>query len=210
MEQKYAVLTGDIIKSKKLSPEQLEAVRRRIAWAVSIINSRWPRTVLGETDFFRGDGWQILLAGPELALRAGLMIRTSLVAFEDTDSRVAIGVGPVEQIKEDRISQSIGRAFELSGQALDDLKTNQGFDLLSEGPNDDNGRLLRPSIHLCDALVRRLSPRQAEAIFWAVQGYKHEEIAGKMEPPVDRSMVTKNLSVAGWLEMEAIMDAEIG
>lgn len=208
MEQQYAVLTGDIVKSRKLTPEQLEAVRRRIEWCVSVIGGRWEGAVVGKADFFRGDGWQILLARPELALRAGLMLRTSLIAFEDADSRVAIGIGPVEQINEDRISKSMGRVFELSGQALDDLKTNQRFDLLADRPNDDSGRLLRAAVHLCDALVRRLSPRQAEAVFWAVQGYKHDQIAGKMEPPVDRSMVTKNLSVAGWVEMEVIMDSE--
>lgn len=205
MMDQYAVLTGDIIKSRKLAPEQLKAVRERIGWAVSVINTRWESTVIGEADFYRGDGWQLLLGRAEMALRAALMIRTSLIAFENADSRAAIGIGAVEFINSEHISQSMGRAFELSGKVLDGMKPNRSLDLLQENQDIKDNDFCRISIHLCDSLVRLFTTKQAEAVFWALQGYKQVEIAEKMNPPVKQPTAAEHLIIAGWSEIESLI-----
>ena len=208
MDRKYAVLTGDIVKSRKLSPQQLESVRKRILWSVSVLNSRWRDVTVGNVDFYRGDGWQMLLQKPELALHAALMLRTSLIAFEDADTRVAIGFGPVEHINQKNISQSTGQAFELSGKLLDDMKMNQYLDLLVD-IDSKHVFLYRISIHLCDALIRRLTSKQAEAVFWALQGHKQTEIAGEMNPPVKQPTAAEHLILAGWDEIEQLVSRKI-
>jgi len=199
------VLTGDIVKSKRLTPDQLAAVRRRLERCVDDLNGFLDGVVIGHIDFYRGDGWQMLLALPDRALRAAVFLRTALIAFENCDTRIAVGVGPVEIIDKERISKSTGRAFECSGRALDGMKMDQCLDLLGDTNNGRCLQALRISTHLCDALIRQLSPRRAEAIFWAIQGCKHEEIAQKMEPPLDRSTVTKSLNAAGWREIESFI-----
>ena len=54
-------LTGDIIGSSRLRSPQLRSVRLSLVNAVDIVR-RWKRgLVKGKLEFFRGDGWQLLL-----------------------------------------------------------------------------------------------------------------------------------------------------
>ncbi|MEJ2688334.1 MAG: hypothetical protein P8130_00005, partial [Deltaproteobacteria bacterium] len=76
----FAVLTGDIIKSRHLSKSDLDAVRSTLLKTMEVVK-RWERgLVKGKPEFFRGDAWQLLLSNPASALRAGILLRASLLA----------------------------------------------------------------------------------------------------------------------------------
>ena len=112
----YAVLTGDIIRSSRLSANQLECVRSSLIGAVNVAG-RWKRgLVKGKPEFFRGDAWQLLMAEPALALRVGVFLRASLLAGGLADSRVAIGLGDVERVSHERVSLSTGASLRSVGQ----------------------------------------------------------------------------------------------
>ncbi|MCC7568801.1 MAG: hypothetical protein KO463_04210 [Candidatus Methanofastidiosa archaeon] len=205
-EKRYAVLTGDIVGSRKLSAEQLDAVRTRLDWCAGRLNRLTANLVHGRVDVFRGDAWQMLLTEPARALRAAFYARAALLAFEDCQTRIGIGIGPVDRIAEDRISQSMGEAFVLSGRALDEMKPGRKLAIeLPEGFGDASnwlGVLLR----LCDALAGHWKPRQAEAVLGALEGLTQAQIAERLDPPVSQQAVAKALSGGDWSAIEAALE----
>lgn len=196
----YAVVTGDIIQSSHLSANQLECVRSSLISAVNVAR-RWKRgLVKGKPEFFRGDAWQLLLAEPALALRVGVFLRASLLAGGLADSRMAIGLGEVEQVSHERVSLSTGQAFVLSGKALDRMTrySNMTIELpQSVGPLSG---WLPVAGHLCDALIGQWTTRQAELVRAAVSPKEPdaETIGQSLKPAVSKQAVAKGLSGANW------------
>ncbi len=68
----------------------------------------------------RGDGWQIYLAQPGLALRGCLFLTASLKASRlGLATRISVGVGAVDRLGAAGLSEASGDAFTFSGQGLD-------------------------------------------------------------------------------------------
>jgi class 3 adenylate cyclase len=95
----HAVLTGDLVGSRRLAGDQVEALFQHL-------NDLWGQfadchagAVVGRIEVFRGDGWQAALAQPSLAVKAALFLRAVVKAqpFDQTvDTRVGIGIGRVD------------------------------------------------------------------------------------------------------------------
>jgi|SRR5208283_2291015 len=196
----YAVLTGDIIKSGRLSPRQLESVRSLLMRAADAARG-WKRgLVKGKPEFYRGDGWQLLLTDPAMAMRVGILIRASLRARGLADSRIAIGLGGVERISSKRVSLSTGQAFILAGRALDDMTrySNMTIEIPeSVGPLSD---WLSVAGHLCDSLIGQWTRRQAEMVRAAIDPREpdYEKIGKSLKPAVSKQAVAKGLGGANW------------
>src|SRR5690606_36032467 len=156
----YAVLTGDLVKSRRLQSGDLERARQTVLGALD--GMPWAG-VEGKAEFFRGDSWQALLSRPEQSLRAAIYVRAALRALDlpeaRADSRVAIGIGPVARIERGRISLSTGEAFQRSGKALDDLGATARLAIaLPEGAGAV-GAWVEVALGLVDRLVRGWKPR---------------------------------------------------
>jgi hypothetical protein len=198
--QLYAVLTGDIVKSSRLTSPQLASVRSTLVGAVESA-SHWKRgLVKGKPEFYRGDAWQLLLAQPAMALRFGLFLRASLLAQGLVDTRISIGLGAAASISARKISLSTGQAFVLSGHALDEMTR---YSRLAVRLPDTAGPLaawLPVTAHLCDALIRQWTRRQAELVCAALHpsAPSHEAIALSLKRPVSKQTVTKSLDGANW------------
>jgi hypothetical protein len=196
----YAVLTGDIIQSSRLSSNQLESVRSSLIASVNAVRRWKPGLVKGKPEFFRGDAWQLLLADAAMALRVGVFLRASLLSRGLADSRVAIGLGEVEEISDERVSLSTGQAFILSGKALDrmTLYSNMTIEVAkSVGPLSD---WLPVAGHLCDSLIGQWTTRQAELVRAAINPNEpdSERIGQALKPSVSKQAVAKGLSGANW------------
>ena len=68
-----AVLTGDIVSSRRATDADLDDAMQRIASAAADIADDSALTI-HQFDRFRGDGWQLFLPSAALALRATLRI----------------------------------------------------------------------------------------------------------------------------------------
>jgi hypothetical protein len=119
-----AVFTGDLIGSTKAGPDAtdraiaaIEAASRGIgAWAPE--STRFAR--------FRGDGWQICLTRPALALRATLYLLARLKAEGGgLKTRLSLAIDTIDRLGATGLSEASGAAFVLSGRNLD-----RGFDRL--------------------------------------------------------------------------------
>lgn len=116
----HAVLTGDLIRSTHLPPQQADAAMSALEQAAQ----RWP----GNLRFtrFRGDGWQVLLDRPQTALRIALSLTASLAAADTgLTTRIAIGFGTVTHLGTGDLSDARGTAFTRSGRALDHMPRNR-------------------------------------------------------------------------------------
>lgn len=110
-----AVITGDLIASTRHPPARTDAAMSALEQAAR----DWPDADLRFTRF-RGDGWQVLLPGPGLALRVALRMAAALAAAETgIATRVAIGIGSVTARGTRDLSDGAGAAFTRSGRALD-------------------------------------------------------------------------------------------
>ncbi len=202
----YAVLTGDLVKSRRLQSGDLERARRAVLEALEQLPQAG---VEGKAEFFRGDSWQALLSRPEQSLRAAIYVRAALRGLDlpeaRADSRVAIGIGPVGRIEPSRISLSTGEAFQRSGKALDELGATSRLAIAFPEGSVPVGPWVEVALGLVDRLVRGWKPRQAQAILvlLAKPGASHAEVAEQLDPPVTRQAVTKALAGAGWDAVEA-------
>jgi hypothetical protein len=157
-----AVLTGDVVKSTRLSTKELSDTRERVLAAIDEI-SRWADgLVIGKPEFFRGDSWQVLVGDPRYFLRISIFIRAYLRRFnKEWDTRIAIGLGTVDQIELDRISLSSGSAFISSGKELDAMSSSLGFAVRHTFDDAKNLGWIEPLAALCSASVNHWSERQA-------------------------------------------------
>lgn len=208
----YAVLTGDLIKSSSLSAAELKKARDLVVATFHEVAS-WAseEVVVGEAEFFRGDSWQAALSQPQFALRAALLLRARLRHQGFTDSRIAVGLGAVEDLDTQRISLSSGEAFLLSGGALDRL--SKQIDLAVALPASADASLaawLPVVMRLCDALVGGWTSRQAEIVSLAIQPQEptQQQIADLLQ--VARPTITVALETARWATLqEAIETFEV-
>lgn len=196
----YAVLTGDLIKSSSYETEKLLSIQVLFPNIIQKFQNTYPNSIIGTSDIFRGDSWQIALNKPELALRLAIFIMAYLKAHEKPATRIAIGIGTAQYINELKISLSTGDAFTLSGHALDQMTSY--FDLTG-ALNKEVGAManwLPMCLHLCGSLIRTWTRRQSEIISVALmlEVPKHERIAEILNPSVRKQTVTDALQSANW------------
>ncbi|MDP8210508.1 MAG: SatD family protein, partial [Candidatus Stygibacter australis] len=128
---KYAVLTGDIIKSHKLSVK-LSKVQELLKSIPEQFNKKYGKSIESNLDIFRGDSWQLILYQENLAIRLALFIKAYLLSEQNVRTRISIGIGTVDKIEKNNVSESFGKAFELSGKGLDNLDNQQELYLATE------------------------------------------------------------------------------
>lgn len=196
MPATYAVLTGDLIASSDLSSADLDRAFRALRTAGDEI-ATWQDADVRLTRF-RGDGWQICLSRPELALRAALLMRAALRAEgRRFATRIATATGPGNPGDSDKLSGATGPVFVASGRALDALAERTTM-------RHASGGAIGAAVRLADHISRDWTQVQAEAmvIFLRAAPPTRAE-AGKMLRK-SRQAVDQALSAAGF---NAIDDA---
>ena len=196
----FAVLTGDIIQSSLLPPIQLESVRSTLISSINAVR-RWKRgMVQGKPEFFRGDAWQLLLTDPAMALRVAIHLRACLLAGGLADTRIAIGLGEVQEISHERVSLSTGQAFVLSGRALDRMTRYSNLTIEVPQSAGPLSAWLPVAGHLCDSLIGQWTTRQAQLVRSALTPNEPdtEKIGQSLRPAVSKQAVAKGLSGANW------------
>ncbi len=177
----YAVLTGDLIGSSRFRIQQREEVLSNLKDSFKKIS---PDIISSPFMVFRGDSFQGVLARPEEALKATLIIRDSLLSrFKGKrtrlDARIAIGIGTIDYLPGDQVGEGDGEAFRNSGPELDKMKKGEQ-NIIVSSPWAEINEELRTECALLDALIQRWTKEQAEAILFQIQ-----------EPELQRSKQTQ-------------------
>ncbi|MEQ8293586.1 MAG: hypothetical protein RIA08_15395 [Roseovarius sp.] len=158
MPRVQAVFTGDLIGSRGVSAAAVDAAMDSLKNAAQSLE-----TTHGFTARFtrnRGDGWQVLLPDPHLALHAYLAIAATLRAADTgLATRIAIGLGPVDSPGTADLSDAAGAAFVTSGDLLETLDTETAA-IAGHGVTDWQ----RGVIALADWITSGWTAQQAEAV----------------------------------------------
>ncbi len=177
----YAVLTGDFVASSKMESALKESV---IAWFKELarqFSENNPDVVAGALEVFRGDSWQFALKEPSLAVQASVFLRAGVKAHpsrSNPDTRIGIGIGEVDRIVEDKISESSGPAFVESGRLLDALqKADQRLQLHWASQPALSGLLGQATLPLLDLQVSSWSHPESVAVYGSMMGWTQSEIA---------------------------------
>lgn len=205
-----AVLTGDIIRSTRRSPEALDAAMATLAAAAAAM-SAWDGGRPARFTRFRGDGWQCLAPAAGLALRAVLFLRANLRALDrDTDTRVSVGIGPGALPAGDDLAAASGPAFEISGRGLDRMARVQQLAVAWADP-PPGAAVIGAVYALTDEISRLWTPRQAEVLIETLSPGDESQEALAAHHGVTQQAIAKRLSGGGdWALRRALAAVEAG
>jgi len=201
------VITGDIVHSSRLVSQHRRQLYQVMKAVASEVYEFFRGAVPLMPDIFSGDSWQILVSSPETALDVALFYRAGIragMAPLRVDTRVSMGLGSVEFMPEERVSQGDGEAYRLSGRALKEIKGHHRMAFVFPKSLDCNLlRAIKTIVYLCDTVVVRWTPRQSLAIKGAIRGLSQEEIAASWPGGrISQQAVAQHLSRAGWYGIE--------
>lgn len=199
-----SVLTGDIVNSTKLAPEQEKALIRGL------------RKVLGKFfsehiyEFYRGDSFQVYMKDPAGALRMALACRCLAIEVsgrsEDevsalSDVRISIGIGKVKAPVRS-LGLAKGEAFLLSGRQFDQLKERGKRMVIGCGnPIADAG--FEVMADYLDSIYEKMTVKQAGVIVELLRGVTQQQLTVKSNK--SKSTISELASAGRWPEIERIL-----
>ena len=203
----YAVLTGDVNASSRMSTDELRGLEPLLQACFQDTCACFPKAGVKHFSCFRGDSWQFVLETPCLAgqvavcFRAALLLRSSKSMERRLQSAVAIGFGGIDFFPDAPSTTGSGEAYTNSGHTLDRMRRRMPG--MSAAGLQHADAALASILGLLDALARQWTAPRARAVLLALRGLRQEEIAASWQPePVTQQAVHKHLQNAGWPAIE--------
>ena len=176
-ENKIAVLTGDLVQSRKYNSVEIIEVIALLKKMFDALNQYLFFENTAKFEIYRGDSFQAIIPQVEKSLLAAIIIRAGLrsyvpvknhkiksVNYAYTDARIAIGIGEVSYMSH-KVVESQGTAFVKSGRLLDQLKKENERLGIDTNREDINKEFYVES-KLADALISRWTPVTAETVYY--------------------------------------------
>ena len=197
MKNTVAVITGDLINSSGLNEDQKKQIKEKLEDSF-----RKNQFIIQALQFYRGDSFQ-LMCTKEKAAWASLLIEATIISIANTMARVSIGIGLVSRLDEKDILQSEGQAFTLSGQSLDEMKSENRILKIT---TDDAGlqQNLEIVFRLVENIILEWKPGQASVMALNLLADKQKDIAAQLE--ISPAAVSKTLKTAKWALIEDFLD----
>ena len=166
----YAVITGDIVNSSKLTPVECEKLINDI-----LVFGKKLSTIDAYNyiliDVFRGDSFQIIVKEPGKALYIAMLFRlyvryrSNKINGKIYDARIAIGIGHIESFDENMdVRMMTGEAFVKSGHLIDELKKHNTIRCSSIWDDYTNSVLNACSTSI-DIIIKSMTSRQLDVFF---------------------------------------------
>ncbi len=193
IHQPIAVISGDIVNSTKLTSEQFERLLKRIKDIQTWINEQNPANA---HSIGRGDEFQTVVHDIENALRYTVIYRLSIKALgKEFDSRISFAIAANAELRE-LVSESMGKAFVLSGRGLKALKSERLVFHSDQKQLTEHFELL---LKYLDRQLAELTSRQCEVMLVMLrtnQELSISELAEKLN--VATATASKSLKASGW------------
>ncbi len=193
IHQPIAVISGDIVNSTKLTSAQFEKLLARIKQIQQLISAG---NVANAHSIERGDEFQSVVHDIESALRYTLIYRISIKALgKEFDSRISFAIAADADLRES-VSESMGKAFVLSGRGLKTLKSDRLVFSSDQVELTEHFALLMKYL---DRQLTALTSRQCEVLLPMLQsneGLSVNELAEKLG--VATATASKSLKASGW------------
>ncbi len=209
----HAVLTGDLVGSSQLASNQSKQAMELLKTSASLYERCFPGTVCEKMDTFRHDSWQLLLNKPEQAFRVALFLRSALKMESDAttkyDTRISIGIGAIDYISTERISDSRGPAFTLSGKGVDTMKRSSLALSIETVETESWSDMIHAVIPLLDCIATDWTPTESRAVNAALMGRTQEESAAhwvsKKKSSPSRQAIGDSLIRAHWNTVHSVL-----
>lgn len=107
-----AVLTGDIVNSRKTDTSTWLSALKQVLNHYGKEPKDW--------EIYRGDSFQLHVE-PEKAFITAVHIKAAIKQTNTKDVRIAVGLGE-ETYRSDKVTESNGSAYQLSGEGFDQIK----------------------------------------------------------------------------------------
>ncbi|MDI5936557.1 hypothetical protein [Halomonas kalidii] len=192
--QRIAVLTGDVIDSRKVRDRQ--HLYRVLDDTLAALAKRQG----GRAERFRGDGFQLALPHARHAMTAAIALRAALIEHSEPeqrwDARIAVAVGPAAWHADLRVAEADDEPFVASGRHLDALSESAdhlALTLLDE-PDDGSLALL---LRYLDDLVASWSHYSAEVVHLSIERELSQQAMAE-RLGIRQPSVHKRLRAARW------------
>jgi hypothetical protein len=192
-----AVITGDLIGSRKAGPQATELAMLEIADAAKAASAPFER--------YRGDGWQVLLLQPERALRYSLLVTARLRSIRAPLSRFAVGIDAVPQERAQSLAAETGGAFVTSGKVLDEMPRRSVFAIASM--TRTLNEMTWAAAQLADQVARKWTPHQAEAMIFALSPTNPSGASIAKSLGISPAATSYRLHGANWWAIKAVVSA---
>jgi DNA-binding NarL/FixJ family response regulator len=188
-----AVISGDIVNSTKLTSVQFEQLLKRIKDI-----QKWITTgnASNAHSIDRGDEFQSVVHDIENTLRYTIIYRIGIKALgKEFESRISFAIAPNADLRES-VSESMGKAFVLSGRGLKALKNDR---LVFNSDNLALTEYFDLLFKYLDKQLSELTSRQCEVMLPMLKtndGLSINELAEKLG--VATATASKSLKASGW------------
>lgn len=176
-----AVITGDIINSRELSPQWMATLKEALS-ALPERKSKW--------EIFRGDSFQVELPMNEALLNA-LYIKACIKTIKGADVRMSIGLGEITIVSE-KVTESNGEAYINSGEGFDTLKGNK-VNLLVKSPSPRFDEDMNLYFKLALITMDGWSPTASEVVKHMLENYNEKQdkiaqISGRSQSSISEAL----------------------
>ena len=177
-----AVITGDIVNSRELSPDWILQLKDAFA-SLSDKTVKW--------EIFRGDSFQI--ESPVLdALWNALYIKACIRTIKGADVRMSIGIGEKSTSFSNKITEANGEAFINSGEGFDMLKSAK-MNLIVKSPSVKFDDDLNLYFKLASIVMDNWSATSAKVVKHSIENYNEKqdkiaEISGRSQSSISESL----------------------
>lgn len=192
-----AVITGDLVNSRQINTDEYSEVLNHLKELLhNLAQEREMRF-----DIFRGDEFQVVLKDPAESVFIASIIRLSLLSIK-VDVRQSIAVAEIDDLRS-KVKSSTGQAFVLSGQNLNNMKSEL-FAFASS--NNVLCKHLSPTISLLDVHLSSLTPTKASVLSCYLQhsDESHEHIGKRLDK--GRVNTTKLLNASHYTAVKSYLD----
>ncbi len=188
-----AVITGDIINSRKVNSEIWLPKLKEYFSSILPASEKW--------EIYRGDSFQIEVRS-ESALEIALTIKALIKGSNQIDVRMAIGIGE-KSFEGKKITESNGTAFINSGVSFDNIKNSS---LIIKSPWKEFDDYFNPILKLLSFCCNDWKPITAETIFYALtnRNLMQKEIVERLSK--DKTTINKALKRGGYDEILEIVN----
>ena len=188
-----AVITGDIINSRKVNSEiWLPRLKEYFSKIISDPEKR---------EIYRGDSFQIEVS-LESALEIALCIKALIKSSNKIDVRMSIGIGE-KTFKGKKITESYGTAYINSGESFENIKNTT---LILRSPFNEFDDFFNPILKLLSFISNNWKPVTSETIYYTLthRELMQKEIAERLSK--DKTTVNKALKRGGYDEILEILN----
>jgi hypothetical protein len=192
-----AVLTGDLIASRKAGPQATELAIEAIAEVARQMDAPFTR--------HRGDGWQVLLLQPETALRFALLCTARLRSLRGPLSRFSVGIDEIAAERAPSLGAETGNAFVISGEMLDEMPRRSVFVIASMTRRLNE--MTWAAARLADQVARKWTPEQAEAMVLALDRSEPSGASIAKTLGISAAAASYRLQGANWWDIKAVVSA---